>query len=186
MSVLGSSAPVLQRQQRRDRTLLAACRAGDAGAWEEVLDTYERLVHSIPLRYGMSREEAADITQHVFVVLLQSLDSVRDEERLGSWLATVARRQCWRVMDGNRRETAVAELPEVAGSDPTEQWLRVEWLHDGLLALDARCRDLLVALYLGEEPTSYAAVAERLGRPIGSIGPTRARCLERLRTVLDG
>lgn len=169
----------------RDGKLLARCRAGDAEAWEQLLDDYERLVYSIPLRYGLSRDEAADVTQHVFTVLLQGLDSVRDEDKLGSWLATVARRESWRVMDRNRREATVAELPEPPSDDPTDAWVRLEWLHGALLALDGPCRELLVALYLSGEPTSYAEVSQRLRKPIGSIGPTRARCLKKLRELLE-
>ncbi len=185
VSVRGRADPRAERRRQQDQKLLDACRAGDPGAWEDVLDRYERLVYSIPLRYGLSREEAADITQQVFIALLQGLDSVRDDERLGSWLATVARRQCWRVMDANRREIVVDELPDAASADPTEQWVRLEWLYDGLLEMDVRCRDLLIALYLSGEQVSYEEVARRLGRPIGSIGPTRARCLERLRKILE-
>ncbi len=88
-------------------------------------------------------------------------------------------------MDANRREIVVDELPDAASADPTEQWVRLEWLYDGLLEMDVRCRDLLIALYLSGEQVSYEEVARRLGRPIGSIGPTRARCLERLRKILE-
>lgn len=177
-----------ERAQRwraeRDRALLQRCRAGDRTAWADVLDDYERLVFSIPLRYGLSREDAADITQLTFTELLQSLDVLREDERLVGWLATVARRQSWRMLERRKRETAVEELPEIAEPDPSETWTRDEWLYGGLLALDEKCRELLVALYLSDRPDSYAQIARRLGRPIGSIGPTRARCLQRLRVAL--
>ncbi len=168
MSVRGRADPRAERRRQQDQKLLDACRAGDPGAWEDVLDRYERLVYSIPLRYGLSREEAADITQQVFIALLQGLDSVRDDERLGSWLATVARRQCWRVMDANRREIVVDELPDAASADPTEQWVRLEWLYDGLLEMDVRCRDLLIALYL-----SGSRFPTRRSR-VGSVGRSAA------------
>lgn len=169
-----------------EHRLLARCRAGDAGAWSELLGEYERLVFSIPRRYGLDREDSADIAQLVFTELLQSLDSLREDERLAGWLATVARRQSWRVMERRKREGAVADVPErVDDSDPAETWTRVEWLYDGLLGLDERCRELLIILYLSGEDPSYAEVAQRLGRPVGSIGPTRGRCLERLRGILS-
>ena len=181
-------ADARQKAQRvraeKDRTLLAACRRGDSSAWRELLDEHERLVFSIPLRYGLSRDDAADIAQLTFTELLQSLDSVADDERLVGWLATVARRQSWRLLERRKRETAVEEVPDVGEVDPAEAWTRDEWLYEGLLALDEKCRELLIALYLSEESTAYADVAARLGRPIGSIGPTRARCLKRLRDVL--
>ncbi len=168
----------------RDRRLLEGCRRGETRAWADLLAGYERLVFSIPLRYGLSREDAADIAQLTFTELLQSLDVLLEDERLVAWLATVARRQSWRLLERRKRETAVEELPEPVEPDPSETWIREEWLYDGLLSLDERCRELIVALYLTSESPAYADVARRLGRPIGSIGPTRARCLQRLRAAL--
>lgn len=169
-----------------ERWLLVRCRAGDARAWSELIGEYERMVFSIPRRYGLNREDSDDIVQVVFTELLQSLDSLRDDERLAGWLATVARRQSWRVIERRKRELAVADVPESShDSDPAETWTRVEWLYEGLLGLDERCRELLVTLYLSGEDPSYAEVARRLGRPVGSIGPTRGRCLERLRDILS-
>lgn len=170
----------------RDRRLLDACRRGDASAWRQVLDRYERLVYSIPLNYGLPREDAADICQLTFTALLQGLDAVRDDAGLGSWLATAARRQTWRVLDRSRREPrAPGEPPEPATEDdPIGDLDRIIWLHDGLQGLDPRCRELLLALYFDTAEPSYAEVADRLGRPVGSIGPTRARCLQRLRAEL--
>ncbi|MDP9398933.1 MAG: sigma-70 family RNA polymerase sigma factor [Actinomycetota bacterium] len=182
---MGTRAAAAEKRVGRERDLLAGCRAGDPRAWEQVLADYERLVYSIPLRYGLSRDDAADITQVVFTTLLQSLDSIRDEERLGPWLATVARRQSWRVMERGKLDAPSDDLPEPVVADPMEERDRLEWLYDGLLALDERCRELLVVLYLQEQCMSYAEASRRLGRPIGSIGPTRARCLERLRRVLE-
>jgi RNA polymerase sigma factor (sigma-70 family) len=168
-----------------DQQLLAACRAGDAAAWERLVHDYERLVHAIPLSYGLRREEAADIAQNVFITLLQSLDKIRDDEQLRYWLSTVARRQTWRSLDRSRREVVTGFLPDAVADDPTNRWDRLEWLHDGLLALDEPCRELLFLLYLQGEPASYSEVSRRLGRPVGSIGPTRGRCLERLRRILE-
>jgi RNA polymerase sigma factor (sigma-70 family) len=172
-------------RRQREGELLAGCRAGDPGAWEQLLEDYERLVYSIPLRYGLSREAAADVVQQVFTALLQGLDGIREEDKLGSWLATVARRESWRQILQQRRESAAPEVWPAPLEDPAERWVRLHWLHEGLLALDQRCRELLTALYLSGAPTSYAEVARRLGRPIGSIGPTRARCLARLRELLE-
>ena len=183
----GARQKARRDRAERDRSLLAACRRGDSAAWRALLDDHERLVYSIPLRYGLSRDDAADIAQLTFTELLQSLDAVADDERLVGWLATVARRQSWRLLERRKRETAVDEVPDQAEADPAEAWTRDEWLYEGLLALDERCRELITALYLSEESTAYADIAARLGRPIGSIGPTRARCLKRLRDVLgDG
>jgi RNA polymerase sigma factor (sigma-70 family) len=170
---------------KRDQRILDACRRGDADAWRELLDRYERLVFSVPLNYGLSRQDAADVCQVTFTILLQSLDTIRLEERLGSWLATVARRQTWRLMDRSRHEIATETPPEPGtGDNPSDVLEELLWLYEGLRKLDRRCRDLLVALYFDSSEPTYADVASRLGRPLGSIGPTRARCLERLRAVL--
>lgn len=175
-----------------DNELIARCRNGDASAWEQLLKSYERLVFSIPLSYGLTREEAADVTQYTFTALIQALDTLAPDSRLGPWLATVARRYSWRVLQLLRRQShddlealdAAAVLVDRESSTPLERWELVEWIHSGLGRLSERCRALLVALYFeGNEP-GYAEVAARLGLPLGSIGPTRARCLEQLRRVL--
>jgi len=78
--------------------VLEACRNGNAEAWQQLVDHYERLVYSIPLRLGLSRDDASEIFQLTFTTLLDSLDAIRDAERLGGWLATVARRHSWRLL----------------------------------------------------------------------------------------
>lgn len=175
-----------------DRDLILACRNGESWAWRGMLDKYERLVFSIPLNYGLGRDDAADIAQITFSILLQSLDSLDDDSRLGAWLATVARRHTWRMMEkarreGTGRERDVAESATLvgrSGDDSVERWELVETLHQGLSLLTERCRELLLALYFDPEQPSYAEVSERLGVPLGSIGPTRARCLKSLRQAL--
>lgn len=178
---------------KTDRDLIQACRRGDAHAWNKVLEKYERLVFSIPLSYGLPLEDAADIAQITFTILIQSLDTLREDSRLGAWLATVARRHTWRLLEQNRREDvqAAEDLSEsiILLSDETtlksmERWEVIEWLEQGLSQLDERCVRLLVALYFDPQQPTYAEVAEKLGMAIGSIGPTRARCLERLKQLL--
>ena len=178
-----------------DRDLIRRCRQGSASAWRQVLDNYERLVYSIPLRYGLSQHDAADVAQITFTILLQSLDTLPDNSRLGAWLATVARRHTWRFMKRNQRETAserlegadIAESVVLLGksdADSIEHWELSDWLDAGLSQISERCRKLLLALYFQPEQPSYAEVAEQMGMPLGSVGPTRARCLKRLRQVL--
>ena len=180
-----------------DRDLIQRCQQGSAGAWQQLLNKYERLVYSIPLRYGLSRNDAADIAQNTFTILIESLDALSEDSRLGAWLATVARRQTWRLLERNRREIASegldgADLVERAvllgksNADSIEHWELTEFLDTGLSKIGEPCRELLLALYFQPEPSFYAEVAARLDMPIGSIGPTRARCLKRLRQVLVG
>jgi RNA polymerase sigma factor (sigma-70 family) len=177
---------------RSDRDLIVACRRGDSRAWRSLLDKYERLVFSIPLNYGLSREDAADITQLTFTVLIQSLDTLREDSRLGPWLATVARRHTWRLLERGRREGTVREkdLTESAtllgeGDESIERWELVEWLNEGLSLISESCQRLLQALYFDPQQPSYAEVAKRLNMPVGSIGPTRARCLQNLKRALS-
>jgi RNA polymerase sigma factor (sigma-70 family) len=176
-----------------DRDLIRGCRTGDVGAWQHVLRRYERLVFSIPRRYGLSREDAADITQLTLTILLQSIDKLPEDSNLGAWLTTVARRHTWRLLNRNRREKTVEYkergdatplLPNSATED-MEHWELSQWLHHGLSLIAQPCRDLLYALYLEPEQPSYAVIARRMDMAVGSVGPTRIRCLGRLKQVLN-
>jgi RNA polymerase sigma factor (sigma-70 family) len=176
---------------RLDRDLILDCRNGDLGAWQRLLDRYERLVFSVPRRYGLSREDAADITQLTFTILFQSMDTLSEDSTLGAWLTTVARRHTWRRLDRKRREEAgwYASSSEKilladTGTDDLERWELSEWIDYGLSLVGKPCQDLLSALYLDPKQPSYAEVAARLGMAVGSVGPTRIRCLKRLRRAL--
>src|SRR5688572_16546807 len=92
-----------------DHDLIQACCAGDARAWERLLDKYERLVFSISLSYGLTTDDAADVTQITFTILLKNLDTLPDGIRLATWLVTVARRHTWRLLARNRRESVNPE-----------------------------------------------------------------------------
>lgn len=177
-----------------DEELLQACRQGDARGWHEVLDRYERLLYSIPLNCGLTAEDAADVVQLTLTIFLQKLDELDDNSNLSAWLATVARRHSWRRLAQRRREQlgyqadVAEELERVADRQDRltlVRWELLEWLDQGLRELDPHCRELLVALYFAPGSPSYAEVAAQLGMAVGSIGPTRARCLEKLRIGLQ-
>lgn len=169
--------------------LIDACRRGDTDAWDHILDRYERLVYAIASREGLSNEDAADVTQTTFEALLAQLDRIRDDRKISSWLMTVARRQAWKVRNDRNRhfadEATTLDSNETT-NDPVDDHHTALWVYDGLSELDPRCRDLIAALYFDPGTPSYAEVASRLGRPVGSIGPTRARCLQRLKGILEG
>ena len=169
--------------QPTDAELLERCRRRDAEAWNLLVARYERLVYSVALRNGLGPEDAADVTQGTFVTLIDSLDRLRDEERLASWLMTVTRRQSWRVRNLSRRHVDLDTIPETA-EDPLSDWDTVVTLHSALAQLGGTCRDLLQALYFEAESPSYAEIADRFGRSVGGIGPLRGRCLEKLRDIL--
>ena len=168
--------------------MLRACQNGDQKAWQALLERYERLVYSIPLNFGLSRSDADDVAQATFSALIRSLGSISDEQRLAAWLGTVARRQTWRLVERRRREPPVSDdqLDRVSTEDSViAHTENLEWLHQGLTKMDRRCRDLLTSLYFSEETPAYTAVAEQFDIPVGSIGPTRARCLDKLRSYLE-
>ena len=182
-----------QHQPPTDADLLRACRRGDATAWEQLLDRYERLVYSIARNTGLSPEDAADITQLTFTYLLQSLDGMTDEGNLRAWLATVAKRHGRRLLVRRLRyqtseiddEIIDGLLPDQAKADGIERWELAEWLRSGLERIDERCRRLLSALYFDPGEPSYADIASSIGIAEGSVGPIRARCLKRLRETLS-
>jgi RNA polymerase sigma factor (sigma-70 family) len=184
-----------------DHDLVGACLSGDGGAWETLIHRYERLLYSIPLRCGLSEEDAADVFQTVCVKLLENLDRLRDHERLAAWLIVTASRESWRVQRQNRRnipfphgdpdEADSASEESLVSTDPLpdEVVARLEeeqMVREAMCQLNERCRALLGCLYYADPPLSYAEIARHMGMPEGSIGPARARCLTQLKRILEG
>jgi RNA polymerase sigma factor (sigma-70 family) len=168
---------------RTDQQLIRHCAAGDEWAWDQLVGRYERLVYSVALKNGVSREDAADITQLTFVALLDSIEVLREDGSLPSWLMTVARRQAWRIRRRTLREQPwPAELVEPGTAQ--DDFERVAVVHGALARLGARCRLLLYALFFDPDAPPYAVIADRLQCAVGSIGPQRARCLQRMRALL--
>jgi RNA polymerase sigma factor (sigma-70 family) len=198
MSTQAIREPVHELVTDRSSTtaLLRACRAGDQRAWELLLRRYQRLIYTIPLRLGLGPELAADVFQQVCVGLLEHLHKIEQPERLGAWLATTAKRESQQL---RRRERALAVGENEVADDlitalgdtaplPDELLERIERQQEvraAMASLEPRCRCLLSQLYFQLEPPSYAEVAAQLGVPVGSVGPTRARCLKKLQQVLE-
>lgn len=170
-----------------DATLLRACRDGNQGAWNSLVERYGRMVYSIPRKLGLSAEDADDVFQTVFSTLLRRLDDIEDPASLPYWLMTTTRRESWRVGRQAGRFTEIDETAlderEPIGAE-VEQYERDLVVRAAMERLDARCRRLLTALFLDPSEQSYQAIAEEFGMPIGSIGPTRARCLRKVQTIL--
>ena len=179
-----------------DEQLIRACQAGDDKAWEALIARYERLVYTIPARYGLTPSEVDDVFQSVWLSLLRNLGRLRDPERLSAWLVTTARRECWERRRGADYERTITtnfdsvltdvEGNELAPEEVVEKFRDQEIIRNGLEQLDRRCRDLLWMLYYDKAVPSYSDVADKLKMPIGSIGPLRARCLKKLRAILSG
>lgn len=173
--------------QEDDPSLIARCLDGDETAWTALVGRYNRLVFAVARRAGLGQEDAEDALQVVFTTLFRRLDGLRDQERLASWLITTTHREAIRVRRLLRPHDELGDDhpdPDV----PTEQIVEAELLRqtvrDAVAALDDRCAALLRALFL-EADQAYLAIAERLGIAVGSIGPTRARCLAKLKSLLD-
>jgi RNA polymerase sigma factor (sigma-70 family) len=196
MTTIGGGL-ALQRPKQTDEALILACRRGDAVAWEALIARYQRLIYSIPRRAGLGEEQAADVFQHVFATLLEHLDRIEQPERIGAWLAITARREAWRVSRRDRAWRArvgdddAADLAAALPDDdplPEDVLLQLEEQHrvrQAVAELDPRCRTLLTLLFYRDEPPPYADLAVALGTKEGSIGPTRARCLQKLRRLLE-
>lgn len=172
-----------------DEMLIAACRRGDQLAWQEVFTRYHRLVRSIASSYGAREHDADEIVQITFSVLFDSIHTIRPDSTLAPWLSTIARRHTWRLLE-RRRRAEPADIHDEALAhddvrDHAERSAVDDVLRAALLQLPAKCRTLLEALYLrGDEP-GYAEISRELDMPIGSIGPTRGRCLEHLRKIVE-
>ena len=153
------------------------------------------IVHSIAVELGMSRADGDDLLQNTCLSALHGIDRLRDPSRLCSWVYSIAYRL---AIDRLRKRTEASledladNFPQPSLEDPapsvTERLQRIEeatHLADAMAQIGQRCRTLLTALYFEDPPLGYTEVSERLRIPIGSIGPTRARCLKKLRDRLE-
>jgi RNA polymerase sigma factor (sigma-70 family) len=170
--------------------LLRAAAAGDQAAWNELVERFEGLVWATARAHRLSRADAADVAQTTWLRLVENLDRIRDADRLGAWLATTARRECLRHIRLHAREplTDDADVFETPNEEPIELALLTEerdtalWRAFGKLG--ERCQALLRLLVSNEEP-SYESIGAALDMPVGAIGPTRMRCLEKLRSFAE-
>jgi RNA polymerase sigma factor (sigma-70 family) len=177
---------------RSDDRLVLGCLGGDRRAWESLVQRYARLLYGIARGYGLSEDEAADVFQTICLRLIQNLEKLRDDQHLTGWLITSTRHECAHVLRKKNRENTAEDSESfllLAATDPSldEAILRLEEGHMVRLAveeLDPRCRQLLELLYLEETPASYTEVSKKLSISVGGVGPTRARCLDRLRKKL--
>jgi RNA polymerase sigma factor (sigma-70 family) len=177
---------------RDDPVVIALVRraaAGDQAAWYEIVDRYAQLVWSICLRFGLSGEDIDDVGQSVWMLLVQSIGSLREPAALPGWLAQTTKNECLRVLRAEHRH-AHAGLPseDQLPVDPDavvidDEVLRAERdaaLRAAFAELPPRCRELL-SMLIRDPPCRYEDISATLGIPIGTIGPVRGRCLARLR-----
>ncbi|MGQ0541298.1 MAG: RNA polymerase sigma factor [Blastocatellia bacterium] len=178
---------------RSDEQLIADCRNGDKSAWEDLIRRYERLIYAIARRAGLDTDESADVFQQVFLLLVKNLNNIKQPAQIQAWLVTTARREMLRLHSERKRQritlsidnpeqTIADELPDKAElSDQT--LLRLETQHRVRMAMksiDERCQKLLDMLFYRDKSPPYSEISVELGISEGSIGPTRARCLQKL------
>ncbi len=177
--------------ERDDAALVKGCLAGEAAAWEQLLHRYRRLIYSVPVAFRFTNEDADDVFQRVAMKLIEGLPKLRDTAALPSWLATVARHECHalhRISSRNVDAPVEDHDPGVEPPDLVEALESVAQEHAmarALERLDSPCRGLLTMLYVDDPTPPYEEIAKRLGRPIGSLGPTRSRCLGKLRKLYE-
>lgn len=189
-----------EQAQPDDAELVARCRQGDAQAWATLVHRYERVVNAIARRVGLDHATAADVFQTVFMRLFQHLNNLSEPGRLRAWVITTTRREASRQRTLAARTeliTATADDAEPQPPEPPEptpdwqnpqdsleHWQELVAIQQAFDRLNPRCQQLLKALFL-EDDGDYGSIARKLSMPVGSIGPTRGRCLKRLRQMLE-
>ncbi|MBK8229718.1 MAG: sigma-70 family RNA polymerase sigma factor [Candidatus Eisenbacteria bacterium] len=177
------------RPRESNQSLVLLCLQGDASAWRRLVERYGTLVYSTALQVGLPAEDARDVFQEVWIELHRSLPRIENPEALAKWLMVATRRLCYKVAARGRR--MLPEIsPELADAGPlpddlyhaTESRLILE---EAMSRLDETCARLLQVLFFELDRPSYDEIAARMGWRIGSVGPIRGRCLDRLRRLLE-
>jgi RNA polymerase sigma factor (sigma-70 family) len=179
-----ASAPGISRSST-DRELWDAVRRDEERAWDILVRRYETLVYTIATRAGLSQAEAADCFQQTWVQLYSHRRKIDSPDRISAWLTTTAKREALRMRKRARRFVELDSSQPLMDSAPLpdeELWAleRRARLESALERLDARCRELLTALFLAPDAKSYDQIATDLGLPKNSLGPSRSRCLAKL------
>ena len=191
--------PVLTKGRKKppaawnDTRLVKACLSGDQEAWSLLIDKYKALIYSIPVKYGLSQQEAADVFQATCTELLVRLPDLREPRALPKWLMQVAHHESYRWKRQSQRtvsrDDAEADLPEPATPAIAEslvlQTQEEQMLREAMAVLTPQCRRLVELLFFETPSRPYTEVAAELGLAVGSIGFTRQKCLERLRAQLE-
>jgi RNA polymerase sigma factor (sigma-70 family) len=165
---------------------------GDIQAWNRLVGQYSRLIWSITASFKLGESDAADVVQTTWMRLIEHIDRIEQPARVGSWLASTARNECLRHVAARKRIVLVHEDSEFDGTDQHSPAV------DEMLLASERAQDVrqamahlplqwqrLMEMLMADPPVSYAEISDQLGVPIGSIGPTRGRCLAKLRVLLD-
>ena len=171
-------------QARTDHELIERCIQGDQAGWNELVKRYQRLVYSVAHVLCPPGEVVSDIFQQVWLELYQQLADLRKVEALPAWLITVTRRRVYAAMQSRR----VSEPLDEEIADLSERVRQIEYEHmleRALGQLPERCQKLINLLYFDSKEPNYSEISQAMDMPEASIGPTRARCLEKLRKLIS-
>ncbi len=176
-----------------DAELVEACLEGNQDAWSALVEKYKRLVYSVPFKYRLSQEDAADVFQAVWIDLHAELGRLRETKALRSWLATVAAHKCFRLKGRQRRlaeepqEDYEGRLSDGRATTPEllEEVEREQKMREAVGLLPERCQRIVQMLFYQQPPVPYEDLARQLGLAEGSIGFIRGRCLKKLRKTLE-
>jgi len=169
--------------------LVVRAKDGDKRAWDALVERYTPLIWSICLRYRLGSADAEDVNQAVWLVVVDRLGALREPAALPGWLATTTQRECCRVLRAARRMQPGGQaledgVPDEQAATAEEELLKAERhaaLREAFTCLPPNCQQL-IAMLIRDPPVPYAQISAELGIPVGSIGPTRRRCLDKLRS----
>jgi RNA polymerase sigma factor (sigma-70 family) len=192
LDVAGDQRPV----DPSDEELVGRCTSGDEQAWKTLVQRYRRLVHAISMRAGLQPDSVDEIFQETFARLAERIGEIQQRERVRAWIVTTARHltiDTIRAQATARRfqESVISfeELKPREAELPLEEIFQLEQQHlvrRALARLDSRSSRLLhLFFYDSDDKPCYAAIAKEIGMAVGSLGPTRARCLQKLRTEYE-
>jgi len=185
----GGHAPRQRISDDRIAELVLEAAAGDQASWDALVEQFTGLLWAVVRAYRLGDADAADVVQETWLRLVESLDKLHDPARVGGWLATTARRECMRVLRARQRQVPVGDeavdqvSPDLPPGESLIMMERHEAVWRGFSSLPDRDQALLRLLIAEPSPT-YEEISAALGMPIGSIGPSRQRALERLRRAL--
>jgi len=169
--------------------LLKLAANGDRGAWDALVDRFGQMVWSLARGFRLDDAMAKDVSQTVWLKLIENIDRIKDPERLPGWLATTTRREAMRVAKARDRAVVTDFEYDIEDPNPSLDEMLIDEEENRIVVrafstLDDMCRQLL-RLMMIEPALSYEEISEATGRPIGSLGPTRARCLEKLKGAIS-
>jgi RNA polymerase sigma factor (sigma-70 family) len=192
MSPVTTKTPKKPAAAWDDTRLVKECLSGNEEAWSLLIDKYKALIYSIPVKYRLSQQEAADVFQATCMELLVRMPQLREPRALPKWLMQVAHHECYRLKRLNQNvvsRDAEPDLPEpetpAIAESLVQQTQEEQMLREAMTALTPQCRRLVELLFFEIPSRPYTEVAAELGLAVGSIGFTRQKCIERLRRQLE-